>query len=200
MPELLDVNVIEKTYISPASLYEDSFKLAAQIYASGFRPNYIVGVWRGGTPVGIVVQELLEYCGVESDHIAIRTSSYEGIGKRSDNVRVHGLGYIVDKINAEDSLLIVDDIYDSGMSVQAILRELEARCRKNTPQDVRVATLYFKPKNNLTDSEPDFYQHKTEDWLVFPHEVLGLSEEEIRANKLGMDGLLEQLSQLQEKA
>nr|WP_299769908.1 phosphoribosyltransferase family protein [uncultured Pseudoteredinibacter sp.] len=181
---------MEKTYISPQSLYEDSFKLAAQIFESDFRPNYIVGVWRGGTPVGIVVQELLEFCGVESDHIAIRTSSYDGIGKRSDNVRVHGLGYIVDKINSDDRLLIVDDIYDSGLSVQAVLRELKARCRKNTPEDVRVATLYYKPKNNKTDSQPDFYVHESEEWLVFPHEILGLSHEEITNSKPELAGLL----------
>ncbi len=181
--------MIEKTYISPESLYEDSFKLAAKIFESGFRPNYIVGVWRGGTPVGIVVQELLEYCGVESDHIAIRTSSYDTIGKRRDTVRVHGLGYIVDKINADDSLLIVDDIYDSGLSVQAVLRELRNRCRKNTPNDVRIATLYYKPKNNQTDSEPDYYIHQSEEWLVFPHEILGLNIEEIKANKEGVEGI-----------
>lgn len=181
--------MIEKTYISPESLYEDSFKLAAKIFESGFRPNYIVGVWRGGTPVGIVVQELLEYCGVESDHIAIRTSSYDTIGKRRDTVRVHGLGYIVDKINADDSLLIVDDIYDSGLSVQAVLRELRNRCRKNTPSDVRIATLYYKPKNNQTDSEPDYYIHQSEEWLVFPHEILGLNIEEIKANKEGVEGI-----------
>lgn len=185
--------MIEKTYISPQSLYEDSFKLAAQIFESDFRPNYIVGVWRGGTPVGIVVQELLEFCGVESDHIAIRTSSYDGIGKRSDNVRVHGLGYIVDKINADDRLLIVDDIYDSGLSVQAVLRELKARCRKNTPEDVRVATLYYKPKNNKTDSQPDFYVHESEEWLVFPHEILGLSYDEITQSKPELAGLLDKV-------
>jgi len=187
--------VIEKTYISPQSLYEDSFKLAAQIFESDFRPNYIVGVWRGGTPVGIVVQELLEFCGVESDHIAIRTSSYDGIGKRSDNVRVHGLGYIVDKINSDDRLLIVDDIYDSGLSVQAVLRELKARCRKNTPEDVRVATLYYKPKNNKTDSQPDFYVHESEEWLVFPHEILGLSHEEIANSKPELAGLLDKVKE-----
>lgn len=185
--------MIEKTYISPQSLYEDSFKLAAQIFESDFRPNYIVGVWRGGTPVGIVVQELLEFCGVESDHIAIRTSSYDGIGKRSDNVRVHGLGYIVDKINSDDRLLIVDDIYDSGLSVQAVLRELKARCRKNTPEDVRVATLYYKPKNNKTSSKPDFYVHESEEWLVFPHEINGLSYEEIASSKPELASLLDKV-------
>ena len=50
--------------------------LAWQVYESGFRPDYIVGVWRGGAPIGIAVQEFLDVLGVKSDHIAIRTSSY----------------------------------------------------------------------------------------------------------------------------
>lgn len=187
--------MIDKTYISPDSLLEDSFKLAAQIFESGFRPNYIVGVWRGGTPVGIAVQEFLEYCGVESDHISIRTSSYSGIAKRESKVRVHGLSYIVKNINAEDSLLIIDDIYDTGLSVQAILEELKYSCRKNTPHDVRVATLYFKPKNNRTKSKPDYYIHESEEWLVFPHEIQGLTHEEILKNKTGIAAVADKLKQ-----
>ena len=66
---------MDKHYITAADLLRDSFKLAEQIFSSGFRPNFIVGVWRGGAPVGIAVQEYLEYKGLESDHIAIRTAS-----------------------------------------------------------------------------------------------------------------------------
>ena len=57
------------------------------MYESGFRPNYIVGVWRGGAPIGIAVQELLDVLGVKSDHIAIRTSSYESMGKQGKMCR-----------------------------------------------------------------------------------------------------------------
>ena len=49
-----------KTYINAQSLLEDSFRLGMQILESGFRPSFIVGIWRGGTPVGIAVQELLD--------------------------------------------------------------------------------------------------------------------------------------------
>ena len=65
---------IAKKYITADELLLDSFKLGVDIYNSGFRPNFIVGVWRGGTPVGIAIQEILAYLGNESDHIAIRTS------------------------------------------------------------------------------------------------------------------------------
>jgi len=70
---------VDKVFVDVEDLLVDSFRLGAKVYASGFRPNFIVGIWRGGSPVGIVVQELLSYLGVETDHIAIRTSSYSGM-------------------------------------------------------------------------------------------------------------------------
>jgi hypothetical protein len=79
--------MVEKRFITAQELLEDSFRLGRRVLESGFRPDFIVGVWRGGTPVGIAVQELLEHNGVSSDHIAIRTSSYEGIEKRGKQIR-----------------------------------------------------------------------------------------------------------------
>ncbi len=94
---------MDKVFISADQLIEDSFQLGLKVFESGFRPDYIVGVWRGGAPVGIAVQELLHVLGVESDHIAIRTSSYTAIGERDKNVRVHGLTYLIKRLEAEDS-------------------------------------------------------------------------------------------------
>jgi len=173
----------EKVYISAQKLLEDSLDLGQQILVSGFRPNFIVGVWRGGTPVGILVQELLDFYGVETDHISIRTSSYSGMNRRENKVRVHGLSYLTSAMNAEDSLLIVDDVFDTGLSVKAILKKLREKSRKNLPHDVRIATAYYKPARNKTNFTPDFYTHKTDDWLVFPHEMEGLSRSEIETNK-----------------
>ncbi len=174
---------MEKVYIGAEDLLADSFRLAEKIYKSGFRPNFIVGVWRGGTPVGIAVQEYMDFAGVQTDHIAIRTSSYYGINKQDKNVRVHGLQYIIDNVNAEDSLLIVDDVFDSGRSIAAILQELKEKCRRNLPETIRVATPWYKPNKNNTDIVPDYYVHETEEWLVFPHELSGLTADEIRQNK-----------------
>ena len=133
----------------------DSFKLGVDIYNSGFRPNFIVGVWRGGTPVGIAIQEILAYLGNESDHIAIRTSSYIAIANQSKEVRVHGIDYLIAHMNAEDSLLLVDDVFDSGRSIKAILDTLNERARKNIPHDVRVAMPWYKPERNIIDMVPD---------------------------------------------
>jgi len=183
---------MQKHYISAQQLLEDSYQLAWQVYDSGFRPNYIVGVWRGGAPVGIAVQELLEVLGVKSDHIAIRTSSYTGIGERSRHVQVHGLNYLVSRLESTDSLLIVDDVHDTGLSIAQAIDDLKKACKKNTPH-VRTATPYYKPGNNKTDTAPDFFIHKTNDWLVFPHELEGLSIDEIRANKPELASLLDQI-------
>ena len=181
---------IPKVWLTADQLLVDSFRLARQVLGSGFAPTHIVGVWRGGAPVGSAVQELLEYRGVSCDHIAIRTASYSGIDRQDAEVRVYSLGYLVDTLGPDDRLLIVDDVFDSGRSIEAVLRELAARCRFNLPRDIRTATVYWKPARNRTALRPDFFVHQTDDWLVFPHEICGLSEEEIRRHKAHADLIL----------
>lgn len=174
---------MHKVFISSESLLRDSMQLGLQILRSDFRPTFLVALWRGGAPIGITVQEVFEYHGVECDHIAIRTSSYTGIDQQAKTVRVHAIDYLVSQLNAEDQLLLIDDVFDSGLSMQAVIDELRRRCRRNFPERFRTATVYFKPSRNRTSTRPDFYVRTTEEWLVFPHEVQGLTPEEILANK-----------------
>ncbi|MEM1111995.1 MAG: phosphoribosyltransferase family protein [Pseudomonadota bacterium] len=183
----------DKLFLTSDQLLRDSYELGAKILESGFEPTFILGVWRGGTPVGIAVQELLKYCGVNSDHIAIRTSSYRGIDDRSSKVRVHGLNYVVKNINAEDSLLIVDDVHDSGLSIKELIRQIRKQCRKNSPREIRFATVYYKPARSRVNFEPDYYIHETDEWLVFPHELEGLTREELVAHKPDIAGIRELL-------
>lgn len=174
---------MDKLYITANELLLDSFKLAEQIFQRGYRPHFIVGVWRGGSPVGIAVQEYLEYVGVQTDHIAIRTSSYYGIDKQSKDIRVHGLDYIVKNVDADQELLIVDDVFDSGRSIKAVIDEIRRKSRRNAPNSIKVATPWYKPSRNQTDIKPDFYVHATDRWLVFPHELCGLTPQEILHGK-----------------
>ena len=148
--------------------------------------------------VGIAVQEFLDFLDIPSDHIAIRTSYYSGIDSRKDEVQVYGLNYVIRKIKSEDSLLIVDDVYDTGMSVNKVVTDLESACKKNTPE-IRIATPYFKPSKNKTDRIPDYYIHETDEWLVFPHELQGLSMDEIKANKPELDSLIKNIEALKSK-
>ena len=149
---------MDKLYIKSEDLLRDSFKLAWNVYESGFVPNYIVGVWRGGAPIGIAVQEFLSVCGVKSDHVAIRTSYYSGIDKRKDSVQVYGLNYVIRQLESEDRLLIVDDVHDTGNSINQIISDIKAACKKNTPE-IKVATPYYKPAHNNTNNKPVSYTH-----------------------------------------
>ena len=168
---------MDKTVISARDLLEDSFELGIKVLESGYEPTLIIAIWRGGAPVGMAVQEVLSYCGVESDHIAIRTSSYLGVDKRGA-VTVHGLNYIIKKICHTDRVLIIDDVFDTGNTIKAVIEEIGKRARGNTPKDIKVAVPWFKPSRNETELTPDFYLRETAEWLVFPHELDALTPEE----------------------
>ena len=182
---------MDKTYITAQQLLEDSFRLANQVYVDNFRPEFIVGIWRGGAPVGIAVQEYFEYKGVATDHISVRTSSYYGIGQQARTIRVHGLHYLIENANAKDRLLIVDDVFDSGRSVDALIKQIRQQSRLNTPSEIRVACPWYKPGKNTVDFEPDYYIHKSEEWLVFPHELSGLKAFEIAEGKSDLADILD---------
>lgn len=175
--------MVDKEFITPEELLRYSCLLARNILDSGYRPDFIAALWRGGTSPGMVVQEFLEYHHVATDHIAIRTKRYEGIDKANNKTEVYGLEYLVERVSPDKNLLFVDDVYDTGLTMKAVLEELERKARRNTPKDIRIATVYYKPSRNQTSRVPDFYVYKTEKWLVFPHEFQDLTLAEIRQGK-----------------
>ncbi|RZO80839.1 MAG: hypoxanthine phosphoribosyltransferase [Halieaceae bacterium] len=179
---------MKKQFIEEEQLLEEAFKLAITIFDSGFRPDFIVGIWRGGSTVGIYVQECLQYLGIKTDHISIRTSyrgqpSYGELVDNPDSIRVHGLQYLFENLNRDDKLLIVDDVFSSGYNVEGVIQRLQKKCRRNMPEEVRVAVPYYKPGQNLSGRKPDYFLHTTEDWLVLPYELQGLSIDDIIEHK-----------------
>src|SRR5262249_16290550 len=161
----------EKLFIGAESLLRDSIALGMQVVRSGYRPTFLVGVWRGGAPIGISVQEVLEYHGVECDHISIRTSSYSAPDQRSTVLPVHAIAYLVPRWRPEDGPLLTAAVFDSGLSLEAPTDELRKRCRRNLPGNIRIATVSFKPSRNRSSLKPDYYVRATDHWLVFPHEM-----------------------------
>ena len=191
---------MEKLFIQEEDLLLDSYRLGVKIYESGFRPTFIVGVWRGGSSVGITVQECLQYLGVETDHIALRTSyrgmtSYKAMLENAEAIRVHSTRYLMENLNADDGLLIVDDVYSSGLNVQAVINRLQQRTKRNMPRDVRIAVPWVRPTSNRTGRVPDYYLHETDKWLVLPWELDGLTREEIYRDKSYLKPIFESVGE-----
>lgn len=183
---------MKKTYITADQLLEDSFTLAADIIDSGYRPTLIIGVWRGGAPIAIAVHELFEWCGLPCDHIAVKCTSYSGIDERQEQVEIADLHYLQGALSIHDRVLIVDDVHDSGHSVAAISDAVSAI---EQPESIKTACAYFNPGHNQVTFEPDYFVHKSNTWLVFPHELQGLSEQELAREKPGLGSLRQWLAQ-----
>jgi len=182
----------EKRYLDAQELLTDSMLLGMKVLESGFHPTFIIAIWRGGAPVGIAVQEVLNFHGVKADHIAIRTSSYQGIDGRSDLVQVYSMNYLIKNITHKDKLLVVDDVFDTGKSIAAVIEHLQSKARRNTPEDIRIAVPYYKPTRNLTGRVPDYYLHETDQWLKFPHSLEGLTIDEMKEHRPELLSILAQ--------
>ena len=130
---------MNKKFLDEQKLIEDSFRLGVNIFESGFKPTFIVGLWRGGSSVGIYVQECLQTLGVETNHLSLRTSyrgqpSYlEMVNAPSSDIRVHGTRFLLENMNADDSLLIVDDVFSTGKNIEAVINRLNFRLKRNMP-------------------------------------------------------------------
>lgn len=166
---------MDKSYLDANQYLMDSFKLARKIYDSGFKPDELIALWRGGAPVGVAVHEFLYFKGWRPNHHAIKCGSYTGIGTRNKRVAFDGANEIFGTIKPETKVLVLDDVFDSGNTMKAVVDRLG-----NTGAEIRLATVYWKPKANQTDIKPDFYIHETEQWLVFPHEMAGLTSGEMK--------------------
>ncbi len=194
---------MHKKAIAANDLLLDSFRLAANIHKAGFKPDFLVGLWRGGSAVGIAVQEGLDHFGTKTDHIALRTSytgadNYSEMVNKADAIRVHGMQYLLENLCAEHSLLIVDDVYSSGSSVNAVIQQLAKRTRRNLPHDIRIATVWYRPTER-TVRPPDYFVRETSNWLVLPYELSGMSIDELRSHKPGLESLFDRLEALVEK-
>lgn len=165
-----------KYFITPDELRRLSWRLSSQITAP---PDFMVALWRGGAPIGCYVHEFLKRKFPQSkiDHIPIRTSRYTGVGQATETVQVYGLEYIFNNINAGQSILIIDDVWDAGTTIKAVIDKLSS-----LRITIEVGVVYYKPTRNKTLMKPNYYIEETDKWLVFPHELEELTRDEIQAH------------------
>ena len=177
-------NNIEKLIITAQELIDDSFKLGIKVIESGYEPTTIVTLWRGGATVGIAIDELMSYKKIITNHNVLKTSSYKNTEQLS-SVKIFGLEGTLDRLGKKEKILIIDDIFDSGNTIDAVINALNEK-HSYVIKEIRIAVPWFKPENNKTLISPDYYLHETNKWIVFPHELESLSEDEIIKYRSGI--------------
>ena len=169
-------------YVAPTwdRVYEMLIDLALRIRSSGFKPDYIVGVSRGGWTPGRILSDLLE----NSRTANIKIEFYVGIGKTAGKP-------VVTQVLAEDvtkkNVLVVDDVSDTGDSLKVAVDHMAER----GAAAIKTATVYFKPNSTF---KPDFYADTTSDWIIFPWERLEATKlliEDARAHNRDLDSVRE---------
>ena len=134
---------------------EASRELAAQVQQSGFVPDMVVAIARGGLLLAGSVAYALDVksCG------AINVEFYTGVDLRLDEPVL--LSPMLDTPSvAGQRVLLVDDVSDSGRTLAMVLELL-----LSAQADVRSLCLYSKPETLL---EPDYVWRKTSKWIAFP--------------------------------
>ncbi|MDD2598296.1 MAG: phosphoribosyltransferase family protein [Kiritimatiellae bacterium] len=166
---------IIKRYLSAEEYHLDSFRLGRMIIDSGWVPDDMIALWRGGAPVGVIVHEFLHYHGFRPRHRALKCQSYTGIKAHTPEVFFENADEIFNSIIPGSRVLIVDDVFDTGNTAQAVVQRLAP-----FKLDLKFATVFWKPEQNQTELQPDFYVVKTDQWIVFPHELDGLTKQEVK--------------------
>ena len=126
------------------------------IRAARFRPDCIVAVLKGGM---VPARLLSDYFG-SIEIYPIRVKAYIKTRKLA-RMRIESFRYPVGR----KRVLLVDDIHDSGQSLQKVIRHLQPR----HPRALRTATLFYKQQ---ADQPPDFHARTVapDVWVVFPWE------------------------------
>ena len=179
--------VCDKRYLSADDYLRDQWRLAALVRRGGWRPDWIVGLWRGGAPAAIAVHEFLKATGWDVRHVPLKCASYDGMGRNDGEVAFTLGDEVFGMFRPGERVLVVDDVFDTGKTAAAVAGRLAG-----AGAEMRLACVYFKPAANLTAMRPDYFAREAGDgWLVFPHEIEGLAAGEVREKSAFLAGLLE---------
>ena len=165
----------DKHYLSADDYLRDIWRLAAAVRGGGWEPNIMLALWRGGGPVGVALHEFFKVSGWPLQHIPLKCASYTGIGENPGGVAFTHGDIVFGMLRKGDRVLVVDDVFDTGKTAAAVKARIDA-----VGAEMRMACVYWKPGKNLTDLRPDYYVKDVGlEWIVFPHEIEGLSKAEV---------------------
>ena len=165
-----------KSYLDPREYLRDTWRLARKVMDSGWQPEVLLALWRGGAIPGAAVHEFYVYHGIRLRHMPIKCSSYTGIEENEGNVVFSCADEVFSRLAPGTRVLVVDDVFDTGKTAEAMKAKMD-----ELGVEMRLACVYWKPGKNKTSLTPDYFAKELDDsWIVFPHEMEGLTSAEIR--------------------
>lgn len=187
-----------KEFLSYQTVRNDALKLAQRIHQDGFVPDVIYVSLRGGAYMGNVISEYFKIVRKGARPVfyaAVVARSYSDV-RMNDKVRVDGWTYSPKYLRSGDKVLFVDDIFDTGKTINHLVNII---LEKGIPRvDCKVAVhdyKYFSFKQEQLPIQPDYYCRKFEiaspeedRWIHYmSHELVGLSKEELESHYYAQD-------------
>ena len=181
---------MKKEFLPYDIVRNNALKLAVRIYREGFVPDVIYVSLRGGAYLGNVISEYFKIIGRKGRPVyyaAVVARSYTDV-RQSEQIKVEGWTYGPEHLRIGDKVLLVDDIFDSGKTINHLAGII---LEKGIPrEDLKVAVhdyKYFRDKEDQLPIQPDFWCrkhehsiHDEESWIHYmSHELIGLSKEEL---------------------
>jgi hypoxanthine phosphoribosyltransferase len=196
-----------KEFLQFDTVRNNALKLAFRIYNDGFRPDVIYVSLRGGAYLGNVISEYFKIVHKGDRPVyyaAVVAHSYTDVAK-TEKIRLDGWTYSPEHLRVGDKVLLVDDIFDSGRTINHLAQVI---LDKGIPRkDLKVAVhdyKYFVDKGDQLPIQPDYWCRKHEVsvndesfWIHYmSHELVGLSTKELEENYYTADPDLRRVLQV----
>lgn len=139
-------------------------KIYSKMVLDNYRPDCIVGILRGGI---VPARIFSDHFNILLDFFALDVKLYDGINQRMEKAKIRAFDGDV----SGKKILLVDDLADSGKTMEAVLEYLK-------DEKITTATLFWK---ETAIRKPDYYAEiaKKDEWIVFPFEIAEFNREKI---------------------
>ena len=195
-----------KEFLSYDTVRNDALKLAYKIYSDGFIPDVIYCSLRGGAYMANVISEYFKIITKENNlhpvlYAGVVARSYSDVAQHTQ-VFIDGWTYPPENLRPGDKILLIDDIFDSGRTINSLVENL-MNSRGIPRSDIKVVVhdyKYFTYNKEQLPVQPDYYCRKFEitnpeenRWIHYmSHELVGLSQEELQKYYFDLDPELKQ--------